>query len=260
MKFPLPPAPAFGLALLLLVGCREQTVAQDAALASPDLAPPGPLDRQHPDDVRLVSYNVYMDSVFVSGSPDAARFARLVKALDADVWALQEVYKTPATDVAALLDKLAPLGGGNKWQARYGGDTVTVSRWPVTRHHFEPSPSGGRKAGLTLVDLPDASHGRDLYLLNNHFTCCGGPANEARRQKEADALVAWMRDARTPGGSIDLPAGTVMVVLGDLNTVGGPSPVKTLVTGDVSDETTFGEDAPPDWDGSALKDPLVPDP
>ncbi len=252
MTFAVPPALA--LTLLLFTGCREQTVAADAAPALPDQTPPGDLARQDPNDVRLVSYNVYMDSAFVSGSPAAARFARLVKALDADVWALQEVYKTPSTDVAALFDKLLPLGVGKKWQARYGGDTVTVSRWPISKHHFWPVPSGGRNAALSLVDLPDASYNRDLYLLNNHFSCCGGAANEARRQKEADALVAWMRDARTAGGTIDLPAGTVMVVIGDLNTVGGPNPVTTLVTGDISDEATFGKDAPPDWDGSALTD------
>ena len=233
----------------------DRTTAADAALPSPDTATtPSPLARQHPDDVRLVSYNIYMDSVFKTGSDPAQRFARLVKALDADIWALQEVYKTQEADVAKLMDTLAPLSGGRKWQAQRGGDSVTVSRHPITLHHFQPIPSCGRKVSLDLVDLPDGRYTRDIYLLNNHFTCCGDLANDAKRQLEADQLVAWMRDARTAGGSFTLPQGTVMVVIGDLNTVGGPQPLKTLVSGDIVNETTFGKDSPPDWDGTALTD------
>lgn len=72
--------------LLLTAGCRPTSPAADSSLP-PDTAPPGPLARQHPDDLRLVTFNVYMDSVFVAGADAAQRFARLVKALDADIWA-----------------------------------------------------------------------------------------------------------------------------------------------------------------------------
>lgn len=276
--------PALVALLLLAAGCQLPPSVSDGSTSAPDSArpapdgplpdtdtaaspdsagevspadsakTPSPLARQHPDDVRLVSYNIYMDSVFTAGSQPSQRFARLVKALDADVWALQEVYKTPAADVAKLLDTLAPLAGGRKWQARYGGDNVTVSRFPITLHHFQTTPSCGRKVSLDLVDLPDARYGRDLYLLNNHFTCCGGVTADAKRQQEADQLVAWMRDARTTGGAINLVSGAVMAVVGDLNIVGGPQPLKTIVSGDIVDEATFGKDSPPDWDGTALTD------
>ena len=210
--------------------------------------------RQHPAHLRLVSYNILKDSVFKGGSKQAQRFARLVKALDADVWALQEVYKTDTSQVAALFDKLVPLAVGQRWQARSGGDNMTVSRYPIKLHHSQTTPSCGRRVSLDLIDLPDSKHKADIYLLNNHFTCCGGTVRDATRQLEADQLVAWIRDARTPGGSINLPQGTPMVVLGDLNIVGGPQPLNTLITGDIYNENLFGTDSPPDWDGTALTD------
>ena len=266
--------------LLLLAGCQPPPTAANSApdhsLTLPDAttADVGPdhsavdinrpamdsapktglFGRQHPDDVRLVSYNIYMDSVFKAGSEPAARFARLVKVLDADIWALQEVYNTSAAEVAALFDKLVPLGSGRRWQVRWGGDSMTVTRHPVTLHHSQPVPSCGRKVSLDLVDLPDSTYARDIYLLNNHFRCCGGVANDTVRQLEADQLVAWMRDARAAGGSITLPQGTPMVVIGDLNTVGGPQPLKTLLQGDIVNESQFGKDSSPDWDGTPLTD------
>lgn len=45
-----------------------------------------------------------------------------------------------------------------------------------------------------------------------------------------------------------------MEVIGDLNMVGGPQPLDTLLNGDIVDESTYGADSSPDWDGSALTD------
>ncbi len=45
-----------------------------------------------------------------------------------------------------------------------------------------------------------------------------------------------------------------MAVVGDLNIVGSLSPLNTLLTGKIVNETSFGADSPPDWDGSPLAD------
>ena len=244
-------------AVALLAACSGKVLQQDAGAgdggAGADGGLPAWFGRQQPDDVRVVSYNVLKDSVFKEGSDAAKRFARVVKALDADVWALQEVYVTGTARVAELFDKLAPLGDGKRWQARYGGDSVTVSRYPIKLHQWPPL-SAGLKASMDLVDLPDGKYSRDIFLLNCHFTCCEGAASDAARQKEADQLVAWMRDAREADGSFTLPQGTPMVVVGDLNTVGSAQPLKTIISGDVINESEFGKDSPPDWDGTDLQD------
>ena len=109
-----------------------------------------------------------------------------------------------------------------------------------------------------MVDLPNAQFVTDFYLMNNHFRCCGdfptGPEN-MERQRQADALVNWMRDARTSGGNVDLPANTPMAVVGDLNIVGGMvDPLNTLLPGNIFNEGTYGSDSPPDWDGTSLTD------
>ncbi len=251
------------LALPWAQGCRDRTndaadaraldLGQDAA---PDaLGPlPAPLARLGAADVRVATYNIMADSAFVPGSQAAARFARVVRAVRADIWALQEVYKAGASEVAALFDRLLPLGGGKVWQVRWAGSNMTLSRHAIKSHAHAQVPGSGRWVGQDLIDLPDAVYARDLYLINLHFTCCGGTASDAARQKEADYVVSHLRDARSAGGTLTLPANTPVVLAGDLNTVGGPQPLSTLLTGDIVDEARFGKDAPPDWDGTALTD------
>jgi endonuclease/exonuclease/phosphatase family metal-dependent hydrolase len=104
------------------------------------------------------------------------------------------------------------------------------------------------------VDLPDDDFVVDAYVVNNHYKCCDPEKFDAVRQQQSDALAAWIRDARTPGGKIDLPENTAIVVTGDLNIVGSFQPVETLLAGDIQDEAKYGADFVPDWDGTPLAD------
>jgi endonuclease/exonuclease/phosphatase family metal-dependent hydrolase len=223
------------------------------------------LDRGDPAALRLVSYNVLWNTIFPEVDPRGAeRFARLVRALDPDVLCLQEIGVHPrdydradarrwtAADVVELMNVHLPVVGG--WHGFQGGDNVIVSRYPLQRTRSRTVPEPERAQAIALVDLPDARFARDLYVLNNHFKCCDPQQYDARRQQQADAIVAWLRDARTPGGELDLPGGTPLVVVGDLNIVGSFQPVRTLVEGDVIDEQRYGPDFAPDWDASELSD------
>lgn len=275
----------FAGAALLLAGCDGKPSAP-APAAPPAAAPPQAtaaqpakpavgtltprvtgtlLDRAPDTDIRLVSYNVLWNSVFEDVDPDrAAKFARLVAALAPDVLALQEIGMHPedrgkpggrartAAEVAALLDRLLPLTGG-RWQAHQGSDAVIATRFPLTMKATRVKPEGDRDLAIALVDLPDTL-GVDLYVLNNHYKCCDPAKNDPRRQQQSDALAAWLRDARTAGGEIDLAPHTAIAIVGDLNVVGSFQPVTTLLTGDIADETVYGADALPDWDGTTLVD------
>jgi hypothetical protein len=107
------------------------------------------------------------------------------------------------------------------------------------------------------VNLPNDSYSRDLYVICAHFQSRAGQAQIELRQRQADAIVAWIRDAKAVGGKITLPQNTPFTVLGDLNVIDNPSrSLETLLTGDISDERTFGPDIRPDWDGSDLTDVL----
>lgn len=222
------------------------------------------LDRYDANDLRVVSYNVYVNAIFPEvDASQAAKFERVVQALDPDVLNLQEIYSFSATEVASLMDSIAPLGGGAHWHAHQGGDNVIVSKFPLSLTATNTRPSA-RQTGIALVELPEERFAADLYVMNSHFKCCNTSeppspldAFELQRQYEADALVNWMRDARTPAGHVDLPIGVPMLVAGDLNIINEPDvldPLGTLVTGDIYHEDVFGQDSAPDWDGTSLQD------
>lgn len=205
-------------------------------------------------DVRVVSFNVNWDSIFPLSNPTrAAGFSRLAAAIAPDVWAFQELGTPPvgqsgstAADLKNLLDAVQPVLNG--WNVFKAGELAIVSRWPLTKQVGNVTPTGYKRVSAALVDLPDAEFAVDLYVMNAHYRCCGGTTNDPFRQIDSDAIVSWMRDARTPGGNVVLPYATPMIALGDLNLVGGQQPLSTLATGDIRDNTRYGADSPPDWD------------
>ena len=216
------------------------------------------IDRAAPTDLRFVTYNIYQDSIFAdTNSTQAAKFSRVVRALQPDVLNLQEIYNHSASQTASLMNAILPLDNGATWYAFQSFDNVLVSKYPLmmTAADTIPEPNSTSYA-MALVNLPDAQFATDFYFMDAHFKCCGntGSTEDAQRQRQADALANWMRDARSPGGHVNLPAGTPMVVAGDLNLVGSPQPLDTLLTGNIINEGTYGMDSPPDWDGTDLAD------
>lgn len=223
-----------------------------ASLGNP-MAKAAFVDRTDSQDVRMLTYNVFFDHNFPDTSMvDAAKFERIVSAVRPDIINLQEIYNHSASQLVDLLNSVAPLPDGDSWYAYQGGDNITASKYPLSMMRNRPVPAGDRRAAMLLVDLPDALHARDLYLMNNHYKCCGG--FDTLRQRQSDALVNWMRDARSAGEFIDLPGMTPMMVVGDLNIVESLTPLNTLLTGDILDNGTYGPDSAPDWDGSPLTD------
>jgi endonuclease/exonuclease/phosphatase family metal-dependent hydrolase len=221
------------------------------------------VDRVRTTDLRVVSYNVLWDTIFPEVSAtQSAKFARVVNALNPDILNLQEIdffndeLTFTATDVRDLMNSIMPLPGGASWFAHKGSDNVIVSKYPLTSQRTDTNPSTGRGLAIALVNLPNERFTHDFYVMNNHYKCCGDPGGpeDAQRQQHSDALVNWMHNARNPNGLITLPAGTPMAVVGDLNMVGSLNSLNTLLTGDISNEATFGADSPPDWDGSGLTD------
>lgn len=223
------------------------------------------VDRQQATDLRVVTYNILWDTIFPDNDLiQANKFERVLTTLDPDVLNLQEIgnpfcqgcIPKTAEDVRVLLNSLAPLAGGGSWQVHQGGDNVIASKYPLSMKETNTFPSGNRFQAIALVDLPDAQFSTDFYFMNNHYKCCDNPGGteDAQRQQQSDAIVNWLRDARTPGDGVDLPPGTPFAVVGDLNIVGSLQPLNTLVDGNIIDESNYGSDSPPDWDGSSLTD------
>jgi len=212
------------------------------------------IDRWDTTDLRVVSYNIHQDSIF---STTKDEFLRVMNALQPDVLNLQEIYSHSAAQTAELMN-MNKVEGWDDWFAHQSAsDNVIVSKYPLTMTATDTTPSGNStRPALALVDLPDAQFDTDFYFMDNHFKCCGdvGGSEDQKRQNQADSLVNWMRDARTAGGFVNLPADTPMAVVGDLNLVGSHQPLDTLITGNIIDEATYGVDSPPDWDGTDLAD------
>ena len=260
------------LAILVLSGCQYQPL-EPAASAPPGEASSGVdfLDKGSAQDIRVMSFNVGWDSIFPDDDPRNDRwrqdstgpqFVRILKAVKPDILCLQEI--SPARDpqqVGDILDTALPLDDGQTWRTHSGQDNVIAARFDLAMEADELVYRGGfadRGHAMALVDLPDADYEDDLYLICAHFKSKGGQANIQARQEHADAIISWIGDAETPGGEIDLPSGTPIIVLGDLN-VYDTDPahhLTTLLTGDIENEEKYGPDIKPDWDESDLADAL----
>ena len=225
------------------------TYTFDATPVSPPAAIA--LPRQSPGDLRVTTWNVVdLDQNGGGWNAGATPSAdRVLSALDPDVLCFQEIYDNSAAATAALIEGFLPSGPGEAWYARENSDVIVVSRFPVLGQWNLDGAAGDHNLAV-LLDT-QAAIGRRLLLVGAHFFCC---TNDAGREAECDRIMSFFGDAKTPGGAIDVPAGTMFLVTGDLNLVGDSQQLRTLLTGDIVDEATFGPDVAPDWDGSPLAD------
>ena len=206
------------------------------SVVPPASYPPVLLAKEKPDHLRIASYNVLRNGLFKREEI----FSRILKALNPDVIAFQEIRREQGPETRRLMTRL--LGG--TWYAAQTQDTVTVSRYPINRHD---RVDGNHIALIRLTT------GRKIILVNAHLP--SGAADQ-RRQAEADAIMARIREARRPGGRLTLDPGTPIVIIGDLNLVGSSRQLETLVRGAIADTDRFGPACFPDWDGTALADLL----
>jgi endonuclease/exonuclease/phosphatase family metal-dependent hydrolase len=229
------------------------------------------LRKPSPRHIRVMSYNVYWNSIFPEDDAHAdewrsadrsTEFQRILRAVAPDLICLQEI--SPECDpqqVADILDAVMPLRNGEGWRVHGGQDNVIAARFALQMRDDEivhPRATTDLGHVMALVDLPDEDYERDIYVICAHFKSQGGQIDIEARQKHADVIIEWMRDIQTPGGEISLPTFTPIILLGDFN-VYNTDPahhLTTLITGDIVDEGQYGPDTKPDWDGTDLADAL----
>lgn len=215
-----------------------QTLSYQFDAGAPILDTPVPLARQLPTDLRIITWNVLSDGPW-NGTLQP-RFKRQIQAVAPDILGFQEIYNHTPEVTRALIASWLP----GTWYAAGNNDCITVSRYPV----LGSWPLDGNLA--VYLDT-EAVIGRRTLVINVHLPCC---TNDSGRQQEIDRILSFLRDAVTPGGSLDLPHGAAIVFLGDTNLVGGSARRTSLLTGDISDNAAFGPDFAPDWDGGSLTD------
>ncbi len=196
-----------------------------------------PLGMERPEGaLRLVSYNVERDGVLDSRRTD--HFGRILKALQPDVIAFQEINNRSASSVEARVEEW--LGGD--WFALKQADLVTLARYPFVEGWTDTFRPLDERVYAQMIEV----EGRRLLIFNAHLFCCD---ENKGRQEQADGFAAFLRDMA--------PEGVPFVLIGDLNLVGDAAQLHTLLTGDIVDEQVYGVDSAPDWDGTSLAD-LVP--
>jgi hypothetical protein len=216
---------------------------------APQPVPAIALARADPEHVRIASYNVENDGLFDTSAGRQGALARMLGAVDADVWILNEVWNHDGPEVEARLGDLLPAGPGAAWTAVNPlQGVVVVSRFPVIE--FAVLPVDTRDWVAVRVD-PRPKLESDLVVLGNHWKAFSGAANDAARQDQADGLIRYLADMRA-GTRLNVAPQTPIVAGGDLNLVGIRRPLDTVRSGDIVDQGAWGPDAAPDWDGSAF--------
>lgn len=211
---------------------------------------PVELSKEDTSYLRLMNWNVYNDGLL---DPNREQYyTRILQALNPDIIAFNEMWNSTAVQTKNKLDIILPQQNGNWNAVKLDGGNITASKYPILQSWLVYP---GQRITASLIDLPERFE-TGILVINCHYKCCGGAANDATRQREADATISFILDAKSSGGVIDLPENTPFVITGDLNLVGERQQIITLLTGDIINTQLFGSGALPDWDNTDLEDIL----
>lgn len=198
--------------------------------------------------LRIMNWNVYNDGLL---DPNRQQYYnRIIQVMNPDILAFNEMWNSTVSQVQSRLNSILPLQSGSWNVVKLDGGNITASRNPILQSWLVYP---GQRITASLIDLPERFE-KNILVINCHYKCCGGAANDATRQREVDATIKFILDAKTPGGTITLPENTPFVITGDLNLVGDRQQLITLLTGEIINTQLFGNGAPPDWDNTELED------
>lgn len=212
---------------------------------------PIPIAQKNSNSIRFLSYNVLNDGLF-----DPSRllhFTRLLQAVQPVIIGFQEIYNHSAAQTAVQVEAILPSGAQQQWYASgVEPDIIAVSRYPILNTFAIEGSTPSSNNGAFLIDLRPQL---DSDLL---FVIAHPPAgsNNTGRQYEIDAIMAFIRDAKNPGGVLTLAPDTPIMIIGDLNLVGYAQQLTTLLSGQIVNTGQFGPPFIPDWDGTDFSDLL----
>lgn len=213
------------------------------------LPPLVPIDIMKEDTthIRILAYNTKGNGL--NNIEKLPYFENIITILKPDIIGLSECGNTGSSYVKDLLNDWLPLSDQEGWFTvkKPDEDLITASRWPIIGE-WNNLPS----QFPTLIDLPD-NYPTDLLFTNAHLKWGNG---DDIRQDEVDAYIAFLLDAKTNGGIIDLAEGTPFVYGGDLNLVGYAQQLTTLLKGEIQNTSFYGPGGPTDWNDTDITAPL----
>ncbi len=215
-----------------------------------DPLPTYSIDQAANSQLRILSYNVLFDNLFENNLQPY--FSRIISSINPDIIGFQEIYDHNASQTAAKVEDYLPSGSGQQWyHSKIQPDIITVSRFPIIASYVigvNNNDTWGN--GAFLIELDPTTDTRLLFIVA-HTPCCD---NNYDRQREIDAIMAFVRDAKDGSGQLSLAPNDPIVIAGDMNLVGDNQQQSTLITGDILNQSSYGPDFNPDWDGTALED------
>ena len=199
-----------------------------SSAASFTLSDPGVADeRRDPARAAAASFRVASlntEQTGLSSGSRGPRLERLIDAVNADIYCLQEEYNSSAGDVQNALESADPLEDGASWNVHKNNDNVVASVHPVIG---APSLSGSYAAAL--VDLPGDEA---VFVLSVHPKCCGyiDSSEDATRIGQAQDMAQTIADFRAGslGGALAPFADAPVIVIGDWNLVGSRTPLDII--------------------------------
>ncbi len=212
-----------------------------------DPLPDFTIDKPEAAQLRILSYNVLRDDMFELSLQGSYR--RILNAIIPDIIGFQEIYDNSSLQTKNLVESFLPSASGEQWyHSKVPPDIITISRYPILEtYNINEAGSGN---GAFLIDLEPATNTK-MLLIVAHLPCCN---NNSQRQDEIDAIMAFVRNAKDGTGPITISPNDPIVILGDMNLVGFEQQQNTLLTGNIVDESEWGADFSPDWDGTELED------
>lgn len=212
---------------------------------NPDPLPAYSIEKLDTSHIRVLSYNVLRDDLFAQDKQ--VYYSRILKALTPDLIGFQEIYQNGSSQTASKVASFLAESPSQWFHAKIDPDVIAISRYPILAS-YDIAPGGN---GAFLIDM----NPHQLLFIVAHPPCCD---NNSGRQAEIDGIMAFIRDAKNGTGPLTLAPNSPIIITGDMNLVGLNEQVETLLTGNISDQATYGNDFDPDWDGSPFADVKAP--
>jgi len=176
-----------------------------------------------PLTLRVLTYNVHHGEG-IDGKLDLERIAGVIKSVEPDLVALQEIDKNTtrtgnvdqAAELARLTGKQMIFGGNIRYQGGDYGNAV-FTNLPIKTHknHALPLIGAGEQRGVLEVELELPTKGESLTLLATHLDARPG---DQERVESAKVINQWI--AKSPQ--------RLFLLAGDINDVPDSPTLRTL--------------------------------
>jgi endonuclease/exonuclease/phosphatase family metal-dependent hydrolase len=184
-----------------------------------------PHQRYPETDVRIVSFNAYVDGL--SDPKRAPAMRRLLQAVDGDIYCFQEEWES--TDIDKIVHRLTLLDSvGLKYVHKVHGN-VLASKYPLRALSLGNTPYAAARIEIK---------GRSLVVMSVHLKAMGyiGSKEDLRRIQQAGVLLETVTeinrgDHNHPQQPDVKPA---IVMVGDYNLVGSSTPVDLLAIKEIT--------------------------